>query len=238
VRGHANAYNRGAMRRNLPVREYIRLPASIWLGLVAAIAYCSWPLGYWLNPYVGAHGLASELEAVHQPYNWLFVLLDVATALLTVVVAVLLGRLAMLRRYRLLRLSMYSYAAFGILAGLGAVLPMHCDPSIHACGSIWHDPLLIVHGITSIMSVSFLFVSLLLAAYFIRRNHPKTEFLVALLTMLGMWGLFGIGAVIEIMDRDKGNGLQHFFITICSLTLVVMPAIFERYDTHARRVKL
>lgn len=50
--------------------------------VVAGLLYSSWPLGYWLNPQAD-HGLASNLEALHQPYNWLFILIDISSGVLT-----------------------------------------------------------------------------------------------------------------------------------------------------------
>ena len=53
--------------------------AVLLVGLVAALAYCSWPVGYLVNPSLAAGALASELDARGQPYSWLFILLDCAT---------------------------------------------------------------------------------------------------------------------------------------------------------------
>ena len=43
-------------------REGLSLRISKVLGVVAGLAYCSWPLGYVLNPLASAKGLASGLR--------------------------------------------------------------------------------------------------------------------------------------------------------------------------------
>jgi len=57
----------------------------VFAGLVAALAYCSWPIGFLVNPALTATGLASDLEAHGQPYSWLFILLDCVTGLFALV---------------------------------------------------------------------------------------------------------------------------------------------------------
>src|SRR5215469_5111021 len=60
---------------------------GLWLlGTIAGILYVSWPLGYWLNPAVSKESLASGLEAVGQPYSWLFVSADIVSSLLIIAV--------------------------------------------------------------------------------------------------------------------------------------------------------
>src|SRR6185312_9748885 len=52
------------------------------LVVASAIAYCSWPLGFWLNPGAERHGLASELGALGQPYDWVFIWGDIFSGVL------------------------------------------------------------------------------------------------------------------------------------------------------------
>src|SRR5438309_11824533 len=97
----------------------LRRSPAIWLGGIAALLYSSWPLSYILNPAVGRHELASQLEAPHQPYAWLFILLDVFSGVLIAVVALLQLRM---RRYSRLALgAVIFYVLFGVLVAGAAV---------------------------------------------------------------------------------------------------------------------
>jgi hypothetical protein len=100
-------------------RYYQKL--AFWLAFLAAILYCSWPLGYLLNPIVGEHQLASQLEAPHQPFNWLFIAMDVLTG---VVIAIVGAKQLKHKRHLLLDLSIASYVLFGLCVLLAAALPL------------------------------------------------------------------------------------------------------------------
>ena len=71
------------------MRELSSATALAWSYTVDGAGWCfyaSWPLGYWLNP-VANRGLASNLEAAHQPYNWVFIAFDIVSGLLICVVS-------------------------------------------------------------------------------------------------------------------------------------------------------
>src|SRR5882757_1936735 len=110
----------------------------------AALLYCSWPLGFWLDPSVMHSGLASELGAVGQPYSWLFIWADVVSGVL-----ITFGVVMLIRAYKLKtwgRWALILLAIYGVCGALDAALPMRCVPSLQVCGPVMHDPLLILHG--------------------------------------------------------------------------------------------
>ena len=57
-----------------------RRPSTTWLACAGALAYCSWPLAFLVNPSLAGNGLASSFEAPSQPFSWLFILLDCIAA--------------------------------------------------------------------------------------------------------------------------------------------------------------
>ena len=63
------------------------------LSIVAGILYSSWPLGHWLNLNVSKNSLASGLEAVGQPYNWVFISGDITSSLLIIIISLWLWRI-------------------------------------------------------------------------------------------------------------------------------------------------
>jgi hypothetical protein len=188
--------------------------------VVAGLIYNSWPLGYILNPLASRRGLASELAALHQPYNWLFVLLDVLAGLLIVAAAVLLWR----RSQKLLhKIALVNFAIFGIMTAVGALVPMSCEPSLTTCPSLSHDPLLIVHGITSISASVCLFVSVCLVWW--QKRQQKGAAVMS--TLLAGWTLFGLVSVYFLFMPGPGYIAQHYYITLCSVWIMVLPFMLD-----------
>jgi len=189
------------------------------LSIVAGLAYNSWPLGYWLNPPVAHRGLASELEGLHQPYNWVFVSCDVVSSLLIALVALLIWRRVRGRagpsRW-LLQAALWNVAGFSLFTILDALLPLRCDPSVRRCPSFTHDPLLLFHGIFSITASLLLFFSVVLIWWLDRRDWVLHAIL---------WGyvLFSVFSLISVLTPGQDSWAQHYYLTLCSLWLAVLP---------------
>jgi hypothetical protein len=197
------------------------------LGSLLALLYCSWPLSFILNPSVGRRDLASELEAPHQPYNWVFISLDVLSGLGLFILCVLQYRAVVNKRR--IKWSVMSYGIFGLLAAVAALVPLNCDPTAQQCGALIDDPLILIHGLASILSVVALFFGTALitgTTYFHESAKKSWKWIAGVL--LACWVLFGIGSVIEMFLAIKNNLLQDFFITICSLSVVMMIVYVEK----------
>jgi len=198
----------------------IQRTRSFWLSVVLAVAagivYCSWPLGYWLNPAVSRRGLASELEALHQPYNWVFILLDVLSGIFISGLALLLWK----RSHDVVhRTVLVNFALFGILTLVDALMPMNCDPSLRVCPALSHQPLLILHGIASILASVCLFVSAVLV-WWVKRQQTGS-FIMS--TLMAGWTLFGIFSVYFFFHPGPGYLAQHYYITLCSVWVILFP---------------
>lgn len=199
---------------------------AFWLALLAALTYSSWPLGYVLNPAVGAHDLASQLEALHQPFNWVFIGTDVLTGLLLVAVGVLQWRKS---KTPSMRQAIGGYVTFGLLVLLAAVLPLNCQPENNSCGPLIHRPIVIVHGLASIFSVLFLLAGFMIVGVIALLR--RTPMLRPLFIAVGAcWAVFGIGSVWAMVYPFGGNALQYFFITVCSVSIVLTASAIEYYD--------
>lgn len=185
-----------------------------YLAVAAGVLYNSWLLGYWLNPAVARHGLASELEAVHQPYNWLFTAADVVSSGFVLLVCWLLWR----RRSAAVLASAAIFAA-GTVAD--ALLPMHCNPSLQRCPSFRVDHLLLVHGIFSIMAAAALFISLALLWWHDRKSTMLNGLMVG-------YVLFGFFSVLEALTPASGNWSQHYYLLLCGVWLALLPAAVWR----------
>jgi steroid 5-alpha reductase family enzyme len=204
------------------------------LATLSGVLYCSWPLGYVLNPAVARNGLASGFEGVHQPYNWLFIGGDVSSSIVIAIVCWLLWcRLGSAkfattpkhehtatRQKRLLAAILLSVVVFAIGTTASALLPEHCEPSLQRCPNFMHDHWLLAHGIGSIAASIFLFVSLALLWW-----QRRSDMLLSLL-VLG-YALFGLFSVAALFYTSQGNWSQQYYITLCSLWLALLP-----YATH------
>jgi Protein of unknown function (DUF998) len=202
-----------------------RRPA-LWLAWAAAILYSSWPLGYVLNPVVGRHDLASQLEARHEPFNWVFIGMDIATGLAITIVG--MWQMNAGGKRALLKWCALSYVAFGALVALAAAMPLNCNPETRgACGPLLRNPVLLVHGLSSILSVLFLlFSTIALGASVYQRRGRGPAYRLFVATLAG-WLAFGIGYFVEVLAHNSSNLLQYYFITVCSVSIVLVIGAIE-----------
>src|SRR5579863_4528936 len=96
-----------------------------FLGILAGITYLSWPLAYALNRTVVERGLASDLEVGGQPYNWLFIGLDILSGFFMVALALLAWKGAERRPGRTGG-GLFGYGLFGLSSMLDAAVPLSC----------------------------------------------------------------------------------------------------------------
>lgn len=199
-------------------------PLAVKFGILAAILYSSWPLGYWLDPAVARGALASELGAFHRPYNWLFIATDCLTGLMLLAIGVWQLNKA---PAGFSRRGVYSYMIFGFLVALAALTPLACNPTSQLCGPLVHNYRALVHGFASIASVSFLLIGLLSAMRTVLKNGARRFIRYSLLALLAAWLAFAAASLTEIIMHIHGNILQYFFITVCSLSIVAIIAAIE-----------
>jgi len=205
----------------------------LWLGILtitimAGLLYSSWPLGYWLNP-VANSGLASNLEAAHQPYNWLFVLLDILSGGLICLASWWLLKLMKKVQLPFLRYAVIGFGAFGLLTAIDALLPIDCVSSVTHCGPVLSDPWFVIHGIVSIGSIVGLTVSIMSVWWLLARGGQTARILRWLLhgTMVAWFG-FGVVTLALILLARSSALSQHLFITVCSLWTALLPYLAWR----------
>lgn len=207
---------------------------TIWAAVVAAILYSSWPLGFIFNPSVSHHDLASQLEAAHQPYNWLFVALDILTGLVLLFSGIIQWRKSPQRLA--LKLSILGYMLFGFLVIAAAIAPYNCNSLIQNCAVLPRQPLFIIHGLASIFSVVFLFISLLLLCKMLVEQRFYHWLTMAGIVVILIWGVVGIDAFFQILYDVKRNlvTIEDLFITLCSISIVISVALIEYLSSRQK----
>ena len=215
----------GLMVRNFFKDSKPRLTA---LMIAAGILYSSWPLGYWLNPEAN-RGLASNLEALHQPYNWVFILMDIFSGILVFIVCWQLLKFAKSNSSHKtelgLRIAIWGTGIFGLLTTLDAILPLNCVEGSAHCVSPLNNPYFVIHGIVSIGSIAGLTISII-AIWLLLYMREKAVMRLAHLTpatFLVVWLGFGILTLILLAHNQSSDLAQHIFIGFCSLWLITLP---------------
>jgi hypothetical protein len=201
------------MKRRSDHNFWIRMTV---LASIAGVLYSSWPLGYILNPTINRNQLASALEAIHQPYNWVFIGGDVSSSLLMILICWWLWRHYHRKKQRaVLGFVLINVVIFGLGTIFDTLLPEHCLPTAVTCPSWQHDHLLLAHGVFSILASVCLFLALLVLWW--RNRVPLMNAL-----MLG-YSVFGLLSLYEGLNPNQGNFSQHYYITLCSVVMAVIP---------------
>lgn len=189
------------------------------LVIVAALLYCSWPLGFWLNPVATRTGLASELGGYHQPYNWFFIGADVLSGVLLLWAVLVLYR--MLHPHKALRVCLVLLGIYGVCGALDAVMPLKCLPSLQVCGPIFNDPMLVLHGVVDITG-SLTLIGTLVAAWVYVRQHNR-KWLVWLYIIGGGGVVFGVLSAYFLLTHGPGYWAQRYYITLSCVWVATIP---------------
>lgn len=193
------------------------------LTVLAGLLYNSWPLGYWLNP-IANRGLASNLEAAHQPYNWVFMTLDIISGLLICIASWLLLRILRKAQSVLLITAAAGFGLFGLLTAIDALLPIDCVSVQGSCGPVLQDPWFLLHGIFSVGSIAGLTISIVSVWLLLAHNDQIARRVRWLLhgTMLTWFGFGIITFTLILMARSSALS-QHVFIVVCSAWTALLP---------------
>lgn len=204
-------------------RERMVFVVAAVLTVVAEVLYCSWPLGFWLNPAANRTGLASELGAFGQPYNWVFIWGDIISGVLLVAAVVVLTRLYKLQGTT--RLALIFLAVYGVCGALDAAMPLHCLPSERVCGSVLGDPMLILHGGVDLIGSTALIGTLVAAAVVVRKHNPAWR---PWIYAVGVGGtIFALASGALYIWGGPGYWAQRYYITLSCVWVASMPFVLR-----------
>lgn len=196
--------------------------------VLAGLFYSSWPLGYWLNPQAN-RGLASDLEASHQPYSWVFIAMDIACGILVGIVAwkllIIIRSSSSQKNHLGLWFAVLGAGIFGLFTAVDAVLPLNCIGGSPNCEVSLNNSYFVIHGIFSIGSITGLTISIV-AIWLLLLLREDAVMSWAHLTpamFLVVWVGFGALTLYLILHNRSSALSQHFFIGFCCLWLIALP---------------
>lgn len=181
--------------------ERLALP----MGVVAAILYNSWPLGFLLDRPALRGTYVSVLEAPGRVHAHVFVACDVAAGALALLAGLLL------RRHPLAAIGM---VAFGVGNVLEATIPIEasCAASVASCG-IAPDQVLAPHDLASVLSVAGLALAL-----WSLRDHSRW-----MRSVIGLWVATGLFMVVSVAAVRWVTVSQASFLVGCGVALGAVP---------------
>jgi phosphatidylglycerol lysyltransferase len=200
----------------------------IALAALVGLSYCSFPLAYALNRPLLWDGLVSELGQPNQPYAWLFNGLDIASAMLAVILAVILFRFykAALSRhpYILWAVIMLLLSNVGALVAAYVSLPAGFSIKVATLDSLM-EPSVIAHGLFSFMnSTCFVLAALLWGASY-RLSRREWPFLIRsdwrLVAALVILAMSTVGAAVGYLVPDVSTYIQRLFIVSYAVWIIV-----------------
>lgn len=218
---------------HFPRHERRIFAAASTLIILSAILYCSWPLGFPLNPKAMQDGLASELGAFGQPYNWVFIWGDIVSGVLLLAAVMLLLRARKPTRWAWLALIFL--AIYGVCGALDAALPMHCLPSEQVCGPVLHDPMLILHGAIDFIGSTTLVGTLVAAAIFVRKHNRQWQ---SWIYVIGAGGTaFALASGAFYVWGGPGYWAQRYYISLSCIWVASMPFVLRPKTAAAKVIR-
>jgi hypothetical protein len=197
----------------------------LFAGLVAAVAYCSWPLGYLLNATVAGTALASDLEARGQPFSWLFILLDCVTGAATLAVAWLAWPTRGAETVRLSRFVLLSYAAFGLTTAIDALIPLGCGSApLNRCSADLSH--LTIDDYLTAVAVLALFVAAVGTEVLSARAQHLNLYFVGAVLLTAVWAVCGLVFFALHFSTNPEVPMQHLMLTLTSASALMVPIGF------------
>lgn len=194
------------------------------IGFVAALAYSTWPLGYYLNPKVGATGYASELAVFGQPYNWVFIIGDVIAGVLILVVVLLLWHWLGKQLSAWHKWLLGLFALFAALTIIAAILPMSCTPSISICRAELDDWQMVLHNTVSIAAG----IAIYITAFMVWKRYDRDERMLVMHVIMAALTTFGILSFFYAPIPGPAYLAQRYFLIATCAWIFVLPLSFVR----------
>jgi uncharacterized membrane protein len=197
---------------------------AVVLSISAAILYCLWFAGYWLNPSAMANFDVSALQSRGQPHYAFFVVGDIATGLLVALLVACLIKVfhrTIVHRKVSFWLCMIGLLAFGFMTAIACLL-RSCDSNSYVCVQNLTQ-VFDLHDVTGAIASVGQFISLIGALILIRKTASHKIFATTLLLTI-VWSITGlVFIVVSTNSLHFALFMQHLFLVLSSLCLVAVP---------------
>jgi len=203
----------------------LRIHISVTLFLAAGILYNSWPLGYILDKQTARAGLASDLELVGHPYNWLFVTGDVLTAVCIITAVLIISPRFTGKALLLVRAGLI---VFGLFTAVSALLPSQCTIGVLRCGAD-HGQGLGLDTVTSSLAALGLLVSLASLVIIRRLRTPRSQLVTIVLVT---WSLSGMIFSWLALTNRNARFTQDIFMILSGLAIIVIGLLDYSLSGH------
>jgi hypothetical protein len=191
---------------------------TIGLAISAGLLYNFWVFGYLLDPQALHNTYFSVLESYGRPYSWLFILADVVTSLIVIIVSWLMWRSKTATPNILIVFNL-----FGLATLLDATIPIadKCSSSISACG-IDPSQIFTFHDLASLVAYLSIFYGLSICHRLIRaRKLTSAAAKFAQYTYYG-WILAGLFLLFSIITNRFTPSSQGLFLAAIGLALIAI----------------
>jgi hypothetical protein len=199
---------------------------TLWIAILGALAYNSWPLAFIVNPSLAGSALASSFEGHSEPFSWLFIVLDCVAGACTA--AVCFRELRPRRGYAwpggVLALALLAYGMFGMATAVDAVVPLNCgSASAQTCASqLW--PLTPDDILTGTALFGLFVATVTIIVQMMRRPvaFPLTLPLTTTVTLIG-WSVLGVIVLMWSTSATMAAVSQYAFLTLTSVLALIVP---------------
>jgi uncharacterized membrane protein len=199
------------------------------LSISAGLLYCLWFLGYYLNPKAMSNLDVSALQSVGQPHYGFFVIGDIATGVLMILLVACLIKIfhrTPLHRKISFWLCVIGLLAFGIMTATASIFPS-CDSDSSYC-VLNLSQVFNVHNITGTIASLGQFVSVIAALKLVHKKITSSVFWTSS-GLLILWAISGITFITLSTNSFHSSLLmQHLFLVLSSVLLVIVPWVLIR----------
>lgn len=201
-----------------------------WLLLAAFLAtilYLAWFIGYFINPQVATHGIASELAVHGQPYAKIYLIVDVINLGIILLLSLMIIRI---NNSHITRRAAFLYALFGLATMLSTRYSLLCAPSVEQCvmgGDILHRT--VIHYSLGMVAGVALFLSALSVSKLLDAKS-RNGFRYVLFVTLTI-GVLSIVLSLTPLNNVLVAIFQRVYLLALAIYVFAVPLIVSKQST-------
>lgn len=199
----------------------------LYVAVFAALLYLAWIIGYFINPYVATHGIASELTVQGQPHANIFLITDIINLLLLSFLSVMMLRA---NKSFYVKIVALFYLLFGVATMLSTRFCLLCAPSVQQCvlsGDVLHRTIL--HYSLGIIAGFALFIAAFTVARLLDVETRKLFRRALLITLT--FGILSILLSLTPLNSVFTAAFQRVYLLMLAVYIFVVPFIVFKHKS-------